>query len=224
MTIRSLAVRAAHRPEESKRGERSAVTRARLCALGIAASLALSLPLVPVAPLSAAPAPAAPAAPAPAAPPETPKITLSAAEVPAQGYQSALLTVDRFGRYSIRVENPQGSSLEVYDRMAGSIGKAGEAGGENGRLDLFLDRGQYQLWVQSAEKGTGKVKIQARPFRDVRGGAPAANTAAPRLVETRLVQETLDDLEQTSSWMEIGERRGVRLEAAGRNLADLRLW
>jgi hypothetical protein len=157
-------------------------------------------------------------------PDNAPKITLSAAELPAAGYQSTFLTVDRFGRYSIRVENPQGSSLEVYDRMAGSIGKAGEAGGENGRVDLFLDRGQYQLWVQSADKGTGKAKIQARPFRDVRGGALVGDTTAPRLVETRLVQEKLDDLEQVSYWLEVGERRGVRLEAAGRNLADLRLW
>ena len=87
--------------------------------------------------------------------------------------------------------------------MAGSLGKAGEAGTESGRLDLFLDRGQYKLRIESAEKGTGKVKIQAQSFREKRGGALAA---VPRLVETRLVQERLDDLEQVSYWVEIGER------------------
>ena len=178
-----------------------------------AASLAVLLQLTPVAPLGAA------AAPAPA--PDTPQVTLSAAELPAAGSQKTLLTVDRFGRYSVRVENAQGSSVELVDRMAGSLGKAGEAGTESGRLDLFLDRGQYQVWVESAPKGTGKVKVQARSFHE--RGRPAG-TAAPRLVETRLVQESLDDLEQVSYWLQIGARRGVRLEAAGRNLADLRLW
>src|SRR6185369_9278803 len=84
----------------------------------------------------------------------------------------------------------------------------------------FLDRGQYQLRIESGKKGTGKVKVLARTFRDRR--PPGAN--APRLVETRLVQESLDDLEQVSYWLEVGSRRGVRLEGAGRNLADLRLW
>jgi hypothetical protein len=144
---------------------------------------------------------------------------LSAGELPAAGEQKTLLTVDRFGRYSLRAENAQGSSVELVDRMAGSLGKAGEAGRESGRLDLFLDRGQYQVRVESAEKGTGKVKVTARSFLERRAGAPV-----PRLVETRLVQESLDDLEQVSYWLEVGDRRGVRLEAAGRNLADLRLW
>ncbi|HEV7784469.1 MAG TPA: hypothetical protein VGQ28_03975, partial [Thermoanaerobaculia bacterium] len=183
--------------------------------LFLAASLTLLLPLTSGITLGAAPAPPAPKAPAP----DTPKVGLSAAELPATGEQKTLLTVDRFGRYSLRVENAQGSSVELVDRMAGSLGKAGEAGRESGRLDLFLDRGQYQVRVESAEKGTGKAKVTTRSFLEKRAGAPV-----PRLVETRLVQESLDDLEQVSYWLEIGGRRGVRLEAAGRNLADLRLW
>ena len=210
------AVRTTQRPAVSGDGERrcAVMTRAAFRFPATAACLAFLLSLVPVALFAAHPA-------TPAPPPETPKITLAAAEVPAHGWQQTLLSVDRFGRFSVRVENPQGSSLAVYDRMAGSLGEAGEAGGENGRLDLFLDRGQYKVWVKSAEKGTGKVKIAARGFSERRGDAGAA---APRLVETRLVQESLDDYEQVSYWLEITERRGVRLEAAGRNLAELRLW
>src|SRR5262249_45338090 len=134
------------------------------------------------------------------------KVSLSAAEVPAKGSADALLAVDRFGRYSVRVENSQGSSLELIDRMAGSLGRAGEPGRESGRLDLFLDRGQYKLLIESSEKGSGKAKLVASAFRDKRGGALAT---VPRLVETRLVQETLDDVEQLSYWVEIAEGRGV---------------
>ncbi|MEA2603253.1 MAG: translocation and assembly module TamB [Acidobacteriota bacterium] len=213
MYIRSAA-RTTQRPEGSEEDDGSSPADGWFRIFVAAASLAL-LFLVPIASLGAAEAPAAPKAPAPA--PDVPKVTLSAAELPATGSQKTLLTVDRFGRYSVRVENAQGSSIELVDRMAGSLGRAGEAGTESGRLDLFLDRGQYQVRVESAKKGTGKVKVQARSFQD-------RDTAAPRLVETRLVQATLDDLEQVSFWLEIGERRGVRLEAAGRSLADLRLW
>ncbi|HEX3530880.1 MAG TPA: hypothetical protein VH988_27775 [Thermoanaerobaculia bacterium] len=194
--------------------------------LALRTSLAVLLPLIPVFVLAAAStapvtSPPSPPAQSSAPSPDIAKVTLSTAEVPAKGSADALLSVDRFGRYSVRVENSQGSSLELIDKMAGSLGKSGEAGRESGRLDLFLDRGQYKLLIESVDRGNGKAKLQARSFREKRGGALAA---VPRLVETRLVRETLDDVEQISYWVEIGERTGVRLEAAGRNLADLRLW
>ena len=214
---RQSAAAQTQRPVRPGRGEGSVQADGLFRVVLAVASLALLLPIAPLGSFGAAPPPVAPKAPAPA--PETPKAALSAAELPAAGEQKTLLTVDRFGRYSLRVENAQGSSVELVDRMAGSLGKAGEAGRESGRLDLFLDRGQYQVRVESAKKGSGKVKVTARSFLERRAGAPV-----PRLVETRLVQESLDDLEQVSYWLEVGARRGVRLEAAGRNLADLRLW
>src|SRR6185436_5862655 len=92
---------------------------------------------------------------------------------------------------------------------------------ENGRLDLILDRGTYKLVLESHEKGKGMAKLRAAAFRDRRG---EPGTALPRLPETRLVEETLEDLEQLSYWLEVPERREVRAEAAGRHLTDLRLW
>lgn len=166
----------------------------------------------------------APASPqeAPVAPPG-PRVSLSAAEVPAAGRQEAILSVDRFGRYSVRAESAQGTSIELIDRMAGSLGSSGEPGRENGRLDLILDRGTYKLVLRSHEKGKGTAKLRAAAYRDrVPGGASGAGL--PRLPETRLVEETLDDLEQLSYWLEVSERREVRAEAAGRHLTDLRLW
>jgi len=137
------------------------------------------------------------------------------------GRQEAILSVDRFGRYSVRAESAQGTSVELIDRMAGSLGRSGEPGRENGRLDLILDRGTYKLVLESHEKGKGTAKLRAAAFRDRRG---EPGTALPRLPETRLVEETLEDLEQLSYWLEVPERREVRAEAAGRHLTDLRLW
>jgi hypothetical protein len=210
MHMRSAAP-STQRPERLGDGEGSAPGTGLFRTFAAVASLAL-FSLLPLAPLDAATAPVAL---------DLPKITLSASELPASGYQKTLLTVDRFGRYSLRVVNPQGSSIELIDRMAGSLGMAGSAGTESGRLDLFLDRGQYQVRIASSSKGTGKAKVVVESFHEHR--QPASATP-PRLVETRLVQESLDDLEQSSYWLQIGGRRGVRLEAAGRNLADLRLW
>ena len=155
-------------------------------------------------------------------------------EVPAAGRQETILGVERFGRYSVRAASRQGSAVRVIDRMAGELGAAGEAGRENGRIDLFLDRGDYQVVIESHVHGEGTAKLSVEPFRDAReargaGGrpaaaAPAATPAAPELVERKLVTESLDDLRQLPYWLRLAERREVRLEAAGRNLADLRLW
>ncbi len=177
-------------------------------ALG-AVALALSVLSPPLAAQSAG---------APARSTDSPGIALSVREVSAAGRQEALLTVERFGRYSLRAASSQGTALEVIDRMAGSLGRSGEAGRENGRLDLLLDRGTYKLVTTSHEEGTGTARIEALPFRDRRTGP------SPRLPETRLLGESLDDLEQLSWWLEVAVRREVRAEAAGRNLADLRLW
>ncbi|HYU33422.1 MAG TPA: hypothetical protein VEW48_14795 [Thermoanaerobaculia bacterium] len=150
-------------------------------------------------------------------------MSLSVQEVPAKGRQEAILTVDRFGRYSVRVESAQGTSIELIDRMAGSLGRSGEPGRENGRLDLILDRGTYKLVLESHEKGKGTAKVQAAAFHD-RGTPGTALPRLPSVPENRLVQETLEDLEQLSYWLEVSERREVRAEAAGRHLSDLRLW
>src|SRR4029077_15564132 len=63
------------------------------------------------------------------------------------------------------------------------------------------------------------------------GGGAGRPGADPLLVVdsgggrgARVGRESLAALAQPPYWLQIGERRGVRLEAAGRNLADLRLW
>jgi hypothetical protein len=168
----------------------------------------------------APPAAVAKPAAAPAAAPqaEVARAVLSAPKVPATGVRTAIVAVERFGRYSLRAESKQGTALAVVDRMAGELGRAGRAGSENGRLDLFLDRGEYKLIAASHPKGTGEARLDVQPFREIHP-APAVE-----LVETKLVAEKLDDLEQASYWLHLTARREVRLEAAGRNLGDLRVW
>ena len=156
-------------------------------------------------------------APCIAAEQEAPIARISPATVPARGDHSALLTLKAFGRYAITVTSSQGMALQTLDRMAGAGRTAGEAGKQDGRLDLFLDRGEYKVLTHAAGKGSGQAKLSAHAFREL-------HDHPPLLVEQRLETATLGDFEQRSYWLEITQKRTVALEAAGRHLADLRLW
>lgn len=137
--------------------------------------------------------------------------------VTARGNQSALLTLKAFGRYAITVTSTQGVALQSLDRMAGAGPIIGETGKQDGRLDLFLDRGEYKILTHASGKGSGQAKLGAHAFREL-------HDRPPMLIEQRLERATLGDFEQRSYWLEIREKRTVALEAAGRHLADLRLW
>src|SRR5437867_3667012 len=156
------------------------------------------------------------AAPSLAAPPAEP--TLSRTTVPARGQQEAILTVPAFGRYAVTIASPQGTALQLVDRIAGPGQAQGTTGKTDGRLDVFLDRGEYQVVAFAPEKGSGDAQLKVRGFTERNAPEP------PLLVELKPVETALDDYEQRSWWLEVKERRRVVLEAAGRNLADLRLW
>ncbi|QQR73207.1 MAG: hypothetical protein IPJ17_17245 [Holophagales bacterium] len=161
----------------------------------------------------AAAQPGSPPTATPAAPPH-----LAQEKLPAAGRQATELVVGEFGRYSIRLESKQGVALQLVDRMSGPGELTGETGKRDGRLDLFLDRGAVRLLTFGPKLGRGDVRIAVSGFREIH--APEA----PRLPELRLVTDELGDLEQASWWIELPERKQVVLEAAGRYLADLRLW
>ncbi len=138
--------------------------------------------------------------------------------VTARGNQSAILTLKAFGRYSITVNSSQGVALQTLDRMSGTGEIAGIPGKKDGRLDLFLDRGTYKILTHAAEQGNGQAKLNAHAFRELNTDRPSM------LIDERVERTSLGDFEQRSYWLEIKEQRTVAIEAAGRHLADLRLW
>ena len=85
---------------------------------------------------------------------DTPAATLSHTTIPAKGKQDALLNVTRFGRYSITAHSKQGLAIQLIDKMAGPGAVSGAAGTSDGRLDLFLDRGEYKIAVYGHPNGT----------------------------------------------------------------------
>lgn len=138
--------------------------------------------------------------------------------VPAAGRHHALITVPAFGRYAITATSGQGVALQLTDRMAGPGQIAGHPGEQDGRIDLFLDRGQARLAIEGHPAARGEAQLAVRGFSELHTPQP------PLLVEHKLVSATLDDLQQRSYWLNIEGAQWVALEAAGRHLADLRVW
>ena len=173
---------------------------------------------------AAAPAAAPPApSPAPAAKPTAPAIASSGSAkldktlFPAKGNNETLVTVGEFGRYSMAVKSDQGTALQYVDRMAGPSGVDGSAGHLDGRVDAFLDRGQYKIRLLSDPRGAGDAELSIIQSAEL-------NPAEQQVVELKPITAEMGDHEQRSYWLDIKERRFVAIEAAGRYLSDLRLW
>lgn len=141
----------------------------------------------------------------------------ASSRLPATGRQETILTVPQFGRHTITVTSAQGSSLQLIDRLAGPGEVAGGAGARNGRLDEFLERGTYKIVVLSDDHGSGDATLAVRPFVE-------RNEQPVGLVDLGQVDSDLDDGQQRSYWIRLDKRETLLVEAAGRNLADLRLW
>lgn len=164
------------------------------------------------APLPVPPDPAIPAVYLPVA-----AATLDQATLPASPAGETLLRVTAPGRFAIAARSPSGTALQLVDMLAGPGEVSGIAGSQDGRIDALLDVGTYKLRVMTAEKATGSVALAVTPFRDA---------APPRALPQggRMVADTLRDGEQRAFWFAVPAGGTVRLEAAGRSLADLRLW
>ncbi len=151
-------------------------------------------------------------------PASTDKLSLQATELPAAGTQATVLSVPRFGVYSVAVTSGAGTALSLVDRMAGTLATDGTAGERDGRLDLLLDRGEVRVVTQGPPEAAGEVKLAVRAFTE------KSPTPAPRLLDGKLVATDLGDFEQRSFWLDLPKAQRVVLEAAGRHLNDLRLW
>lgn len=174
----------------------------------------------PAAPAAAAAWPeATPLAPAPtAAGPAVPPAaaTLAASRLPGAGAGETLLTVTAPGRFTLRAESPGGTALQLVDMLAGPGDWAGAPGAQDGRLDLLLDTGTYKLRSLGDAKATGEARLHLHAF--------AEPEAPPALAPGEVSSTSLADGEQRSAWFVVERQRRVRIEAAGRALADLRLW
>lgn len=142
---------------------------------------------------------------------------LRAAQPARPDHIERVFEVPAFGRYAVRVVSPFGTALRLVDSMAGPGPEDGIAGKRDGRLDGFLDPGAHKAVMTLPDKTDGLVDLKVDGFVE-RNEAPLA------LRDLTPLSTELQDLEQRSYWIDVPVRRTVFIEAAGRKLADLRLW
>ncbi|MGA2638503.1 hypothetical protein [Methylocella sp.] len=152
-----------------------------------------------------------PVPPDPSARLSQPSVSAAAAD------ETALLTVETPGRFSIRAQSGGGVALQLVDMMTGPGEVSGKAGVRDGRLDVLLDRGVYRLHSLGAAGATGKAKLSVTPFRGVGAGPGDVLRGGEASGE-------LGDLEQRSYWIIVNPGAAASVEATGRALRDLRLW
>lgn len=143
--------------------------------------------------------------------------TVSPLSVPAATPSDATVSVETFGRYALTATSELGASLVLVDRMAGPMPPQGQPGVRDGRLDVFLDRGEYRLRLAGSEADPGSISLAITPSVELE--------AEPRALEDgATLSATLADHQQRSYWIHVTARERLQVEAAGRHLADLRLW
>jgi hypothetical protein len=136
----------------------------------------------------------------------------------ATGTNVSLLSISEAGRYSIRAKSPQGTRIQLVDRMMGPVASSGSSGVEDGRIDTFLDAGTYRILATSPEKGKGELQLVVHSFEEQN------RPLAPVLLENTRIESTLADDQRISYWLEVTTRKTLYLEGQGRDLADMRLW
>ncbi len=144
--------------------------------------------------------------------------TIDQSILPATARQETITKIPSFGRYALTSQSEQGTGLRYINKMSGPSPIDGKAGERDGRIDAFLDIGEYKLVTYASDKGSGEVKLAVQSFTEVNG------EVAPQLVENKLVSAALNDFERRSYWIQLRSRQSVLLEAAGRSLGDMRLW
>ncbi|MDA8017986.1 MAG: hypothetical protein MPN21_11115 [Thermoanaerobaculia bacterium] len=145
--------------------------------------------------------------------------TIEDSVLPAEGRQATIFRVPSFGRWSVALASERGVALQLVDRVNGPSEIVGVPGEVDGRLDLFLDRGDYRVvshGVEARSEDMGEAVLTVRPFRE-------AEERAVTLPDLAEVATDLADLEQVSWWVLLEEKQRVAFEAAGRHLEDLRL-
>ena len=137
--------------------------------------------------------------------------------LPAAGTASTVLHTDTFGRWSIQASSESGTAIHTVDRMTGPGRSSGVPGKDDGRLDLFVEKGELKVVTTGVSGAKGSVELTAVPYQEL-------NRTPTQLVPTREVVTTLQDTEQRSWWIVNDTPRRVNLVSSGRYLDTVRFW
>ena len=150
--------------------------------------------------------------------PEPPPAQLEKSTLPAAGRQTTVLNVTRFGRYSIL------AAASREPRCNWSIAwrvRAKSTATPANRTAAWMpswSAGNTRSSPTEIRRATGTVRLDLRPFAERNLPQP------PQLIETQINRRTTARFRAAFLLARRQQRQYVILEAAGRSLADLRLW
>ena len=156
-----------------------------------------------------------PPSPSPPCPSPPPRSTRPASPPPP--------TARRCSRSHRRAASPSPSRAPAAPRCNSSTCSPGRARPRASRARRTAGWTRCWTWAPTklrttvADKASGTATLTVTPFRDA--GPPRALPPPGRLV-----QDTLRDGQQRAFWFALPASGPVRIEAAGRSLADLRIW
>lgn len=123
-------------------------------------------------------------------------------------------------RISITVKSRTGAKITLIDRMSGVLSTSGYIKEYDGRIDLDLDRGEYQIKIENQVDDSPKIKVS--------GYYEVNNTQEQNFFLSSSPGEflnlSLKDIEQRSFWVKANRDTPVIFEALGRNLNSLSIW
>jgi len=144
--------------------------------------------------------------------------TLDHDHFPTAGRHDTLLHVNVPGRFAIRAASATDTVLQLVDMMTGPGERTGPAPGQTDtRIDALLDAGTYKLRAFGDKAATGETRLTVTAFADMTPPLLAPGYAPATLA--------LTDLHQQSFWYVVDDPADdIRIEAAGRSVADIRVW
>lgn len=144
--------------------------------------------------------------------------TISPASLPSAGRHFATISISEFGFYAITAKSPTGVALQLIDPMNGPGTVFGMAGKEDGRINEFLDEGEYRLIITGAPNATGDTALELTRYME------NSSSAIAELPDGDLVETSLVDFEYRSYWISIDSLSDFFVLAAGRSLTRVELW
>ena len=148
---------------------------------------------------------------------QTDPVTLGETVTLKKGVQQTLVTVKQLGRYEFSAKSPTGSSLQIVSRRRGPGVQDGVIGKQDGVLRVLLQAGDYRLISRFPNQSKQAVELSVRGYTEL-------NRHPRQLIDYKVIAATLENYQQISYWIDIKKRRTITVDAAGRSLADLRLW
>ena len=128
------------------------------------------------------------------------------------------LHVESYGKYCITVTSNVGVAVQLVDKMAGPGPINGTPGLDDGRLDVFLEKGEHRIVMYGPKGVAGSAKLHAEKYREL------SSRPFPILTEEDMRTVTLEDCTRRTFRLPVLRKGNVFIEAAGRNLDDARLW